>query len=669
MSRDVQIKITAVDKTQLVFGRVGRHLKTLARDTKVMATQFRGLGSAMASVGRKASVMFTAMSAGGAVAGTHMVGVAASFEQMELKLNALTKGKGKETLQAINQWALDMPVNTQKAVDAYVTMMAMGLDPTLKKMTTLVDVAAMMGEDALPRVSRALGQMATLGKLSAEELNQLSEVGINARKYLSAAFGGTVEDIQKQGIAINDIIEVIWQGLDRDFGGSAIAAMGSWQGLKATFVSYVTEIERAVMNAGVFDAMKGALAGINAELQLWLANNQEWIKQEVPEHLEKVKNKLTALYTAFTSVPSVVYEAGAYGLIGSWLFGGKIGAIIAALTMVNATMGKISGGSASIGGMSKDLQDFWTNMSKIGEWMISPVYSRHKQYPGNEKEPTMLQIPGMEHEIKPSGVKTAPTYREIAPDGIKAVPVQTPEQYQAHMDKLAAIRKSITPIIIKHSQSELAAEEWAINQKYDAMVVAAKGEKALIDEISKARQIELDGLGAKYSETTNQIKRMQQSLAGTIEGSMMSALSSLLDGTKSFGDAMKDIFKSIIMEIIRLTVVKKIAGSIAGAIFPAKAAGGPVEQGTPYMVGEKGPELFMPGKSGTIIPNHKLKTESAQPATASAPVTVNVNISAVDARSFNDMTKRNPSAIVAPIIKALQGGDRGLRSTLQGALA
>lgn len=34
-----------------------------------------------------------------------------------------------------------------------------------------------------------------------------------------------------------------------------------------------------------------------------------------------------------------------------------------------------------------------------------------------------------------------------------------------------------------------------------------------------------------------------------------------------------------------------------------RAAGGPVSAGTPYIVGERGPELFMPGRSGTIIPN------------------------------------------------------------------
>lgn len=37
-----------------------------------------------------------------------------------------------------------------------------------------------------------------------------------------------------------------------------------------------------------------------------------------------------------------------------------------------------------------------------------------------------------------------------------------------------------------------------------------------------------------------------------------------------------------------------------------RAAGGPVTSGSPYIVGERGPELFVPGRSGTIIPNNAM---------------------------------------------------------------
>jgi phage-related minor tail protein len=48
-------------------------------------------------------------------------------------------------------------------------------------------------------------------------------------------------------------------------------------------------------------------------------------------------------------------------------------------------------------------------------------------------------------------------------------------------------------------------------------------------------------------------------------------------------------------------------GSLLGGLLGVgHADGGPVTAGKMYPVGERGPELFMPGTSGTIIPNHNL---------------------------------------------------------------
>jgi len=48
-----------------------------------------------------------------------------------------------------------------------------------------------------------------------------------------------------------------------------------------------------------------------------------------------------------------------------------------------------------------------------------------------------------------------------------------------------------------------------------------------------------------------------------------------------------------------------IGGAIGGALGfgGGRAMGGPVSSGTAYVVGEKGPELFVPGRSGSIVPN------------------------------------------------------------------
>ena len=40
--------------------------------------------------------------------------------------------------------------------------------------------------------------------------------------------------------------------------------------------------------------------------------------------------------------------------------------------------------------------------------------------------------------------------------------------------------------------------------------------------------------------------------------------------------------------------------------IPKRAMGGPVSAGRPYMVGERGPELIIPGSSGHVVSNNKL---------------------------------------------------------------
>jgi hypothetical protein len=98
------------------------------------------------------------------------------------------------------------------------------------------------------------------------------------------------------------------------------------------------------------------------------------------------------------------------------------------------------------------------------------------------------------------------------------------------------------------------------------------------------------------------------------------ALVSAVTGTMKLKDAFKQMAASIISDIIRMTIRMQISAPIAeflaGAMpfgstggtskTGAKAMGGSVAAGKPYMVGEKGAELFIPGGSGTIIPSNQL---------------------------------------------------------------
>ena len=242
-----KIVLSAIDKASPLLRRVSGGLQ--------------GISGAL--INAKVALSGLLGAAGLAYAAKGFLDVAASFEQMETKLDALTKGRGAETLKEINAWAMTMPVNTRQAVDSFTMLQAMGLKPTIPLMQTLVDAAVQFDDDALPRIARALGQMQTLGKVSAEEINQLAEVGINARKYITEAFDMTVEEVQQAGIAIEDVIQAVLDGMDRDFGGSAKKMQSNWSGILTATVSYFDEIKRRVMGFGVFDWLKDQFKDLN----------------------------------------------------------------------------------------------------------------------------------------------------------------------------------------------------------------------------------------------------------------------------------------------------------------------------------------------------------------------------------------------------------------------
>ena len=134
------------------------------------------------------------------------------------------------------------------------------------------------------------------------------------------------------------------------------------------------------------------------------------------------------------------------------------------------------------------------------------------------------------------------------------------------------------------------------------------------------------------------------------------AFKGMLTGGMSWKDGMKGIIQSVIDELWRLFVVQQIVGMISGGLNSlvggigaksvsgagafmkgldgTRAGGGPVRSGGSYLVGERGPELFVPNSSGTIIPNHR---------TASAGGATSINVT-VDARGSSD-----PAAVRAQV--------------------
>ena len=118
------------------------------------------------------------------------------------------------------------------------------------------------------------------------------------------------------------------------------------------------------------------------------------------------------------------------------------------------------------------------------------------------------------------------------------------------------------------------------------------------------------------SEQMPSLAEHMSTVSKAAAGSLTDALTSAISGAKSFGEAMKDMAKSVIDSLIKMMVqywiVQPLFNAIGGALgmpttaATGKAIGGSVQNGQPYMVGERGPEMFVPNQSGSIVPNGSL---------------------------------------------------------------
>ena len=89
---------------------------------------------------------------------------------------------------------------------------------------------------------------------------------------------------------------------------------------------------------------------------------------------------------------------------------------------------------------------------------------------------------------------------------------------------------------------------------------------------------------------------------------------------KAFGEGVKGILLQVMQKLAATAILAGVLaalfptgiggsqgfGAIFGKLLGFKANGGPVGGGNPYIVGERGPELFVPSVSGSIVPNHQV---------------------------------------------------------------
>ena len=227
-----------------------------------------------------------------------------------------------------------------------------------------------------------------------------------------------------------------------------------------------------------------------------------------------------------------------------------------------------------------------------------------------------------------------------------------------------------------------------IINKDQTIIKNLEDQNTVIDAINssfnlEAGLIDVANLGLqKQIEQSQILKQKFDQIGQSVEQNLVQNLTDAVMGAQTFGQALSNVLRGLQRQLIEMAMQQAVSGlfgNLFGGLFGggrgsvpfitdnvfntgfdtslisagAFAGGGNPPVGKASLVGEKGPELFVPRKSGTIIPNHALGGTTTN-------VVVNVDASGTavsgDDRSAEQLGEIIASAVQAEIVNQQMAG-------------
>ena len=171
-----------------------------------------------------------------------------------------------------------------------------------------------------------------------------------------------------------------------------------------------------------------------------------------------------------------------------------------------------------------------------------------------------------------------------------------------------------------------------------------------------------DALQGKLTET----QKITQQIGAQLGQTLMSAFDNLINKTQKWSDflrsALMQVGKLLMTAGLNLAAGPAGGGSFLNLLgFGTRANGGPVASGRPYLVGEQGPELFMPRAGGAVTSNRELRQAMNQPASS-----MNFTFETTNIGGTEYVSREQLEAAMATTRRqaASDGAKRGMNMTL-----
>ena len=237
------------------------------------------------------------------------------------------------------------------------------------------------------------------------------------------------------------------------------------------------------------------------------------------------------------------------------------------------------------------------------------------------------------------------------------------EQIEARKEELALIGKNLerqtTINMIEDSRLKKVRQQNALLQakidgNYEEVLLAQELDakiKEMIEDGATLEELDVNkienllrqnNLLEKQAQQAEMVRQQFKSLGQSLATDVADGLQGLIRGTSTLGDMLNNVLNKLIDAAFNMALFGNpggtlggggLFGSIFGGIFGGnknnfggaplgplgnplsqhtslvvgeRARGGPVKAGSGYLVGERGPEMFTPGVSGMITPNHAM---------------------------------------------------------------
>lgn len=504
-------------------------------------------------------------------------------KSLEVLTGSLTKASG--IIKELQQFGAVTPFTSTELVETAKRLKAFGFETE-----NLVDVTKRLGDIAgatgadLGGIATAFGQIQAKGRLQGEELLQLQERGVSLQDELRKMYGLTAEEFRKaleggriSAEAVNRALKNITDTGGK-YAGGAIAQSETLSGKLSTLVDKVETLARAFGQIlapaikKVFDFAIQAFGAINDLVEVQLLSGQLGLQidPKTQRALEETAEQIAVLRTGET------------GLIKSMKFSEEYNRVLRQLEKSELKRQGFEMGILKVPAAFKDAADNNELPALLNQTGAGGA--------GAAKE-TPLQAQLKASKELSQSLKNQTILASALTD-------QERDSLQLRIDKLA-IDQEFPALSEKQRQTLKEQLETLFGQK---------NVTASLIEQADARKKKEEEIAAAQEAAAQKLQQIYDQIGSTIASGVVDTLSAAVDQTKSLADAAANTLRNVASILLQLGVNTALQGTGLGIFknLSGFANGGRPPVGKPSIVGERGPELFVPNTSGTIVPNNKL---------------------------------------------------------------